>query len=216
MAEAREVNHSYVGTEHLLLGLIREEKGIAAQVLTDAGVTLAKARGAMISVLGEERPAARSRAERGPTAARVLVDNRRAVCRVTRARARGDARWTERRDRARIGGLSANSRRDRAAPSRRWVRERSARSTSLRPRRAFGRIGERRQARCAASCARTRGDGRGRDDRVAGIRSRPDTGVCLPRRCTSCSRCSTHVPRSRRPSKLRASTRVASGRKQGG
>src|SRR5215831_11805346 len=40
MAEARELNHSYVGTEHLLLGLLREEKGIAAQVLTDAGVNL--------------------------------------------------------------------------------------------------------------------------------------------------------------------------------
>src|SRR5678816_407345 len=38
MSEARELNHSYVGTEHLLLGLLREEKGIAAQVLTDAGV----------------------------------------------------------------------------------------------------------------------------------------------------------------------------------
>jgi ATP-dependent Clp protease ATP-binding subunit ClpC len=37
MAEARELNHSYVGTEHLLLGLVREEKGIAAQVLTDTG-----------------------------------------------------------------------------------------------------------------------------------------------------------------------------------
>src|SRR5262245_10454028 len=44
MSEARELDHSYVGTEHLLLGLLREEKGIAAQVLTDAGLTLAKAR----------------------------------------------------------------------------------------------------------------------------------------------------------------------------
>ncbi|MDH3369631.1 MAG: NDP-hexose 4-ketoreductase, partial [Gemmatimonadota bacterium] len=35
MSEARELNHSYVGTEHLLLGLLREEKGIAAQVLGD-------------------------------------------------------------------------------------------------------------------------------------------------------------------------------------
>src|SRR5437899_1085212 len=43
MSEARELNHSYVGTEHLLLGLLREEKGIAAQVLTDAGVNLDKA-----------------------------------------------------------------------------------------------------------------------------------------------------------------------------
>ena len=37
MGEARELNHSYVGTEHLLLGLLREEKGIAAQVLTRGG-----------------------------------------------------------------------------------------------------------------------------------------------------------------------------------
>src|SRR5207247_4452508 len=44
MSEARELNHSYVGTEHLLLGLLREEKGIAAQVLTDAGVNLEPAR----------------------------------------------------------------------------------------------------------------------------------------------------------------------------
>src|SRR5258706_12953526 len=43
MTEARELNHSYVGTEHLLLGLLREEKGIAAQVLTDAGVNLEQA-----------------------------------------------------------------------------------------------------------------------------------------------------------------------------
>ena len=44
MTEARELNHTYVGTEHLLLGLLREEKGIAAQVLTDAGVNLDAAR----------------------------------------------------------------------------------------------------------------------------------------------------------------------------
>src|SRR3712207_6470055 len=44
MSEARELNHSYVGTEHLLLGLLREEKGIAAQVLTDAGASLHIAR----------------------------------------------------------------------------------------------------------------------------------------------------------------------------
>ncbi|MFN2566144.1 MAG: Clp protease N-terminal domain-containing protein [Gemmatimonadaceae bacterium] len=44
MSEARELNHTYVGTEHLLLGLLREEKGIAAQVINDAGVTLDRAR----------------------------------------------------------------------------------------------------------------------------------------------------------------------------
>ena len=38
MAEARELGHSYVGTEHLLLGLLWEKKGIAAQVLNSLGI----------------------------------------------------------------------------------------------------------------------------------------------------------------------------------
>src|SRR6266700_2122948 len=56
MSEARELNHSYVGTEHLLLGLLREEKGIAAQVLTDAGVNLEQARAETLRLLGSEMP----------------------------------------------------------------------------------------------------------------------------------------------------------------
>ncbi len=52
MAEARDLNHSYVGTEHLLLGLLREEKGIAAQVLTDAQVNLEAARAETLRLLG--------------------------------------------------------------------------------------------------------------------------------------------------------------------
>ncbi len=58
MAEARDLNHSYVGTEHLLLGLLREEKGIAAQVLTDAGVNLEQAKAETLRLLGSEMPAA--------------------------------------------------------------------------------------------------------------------------------------------------------------
>ena len=58
MSEARELNHSYVGTEHLLLGLLREEKGIAAQVLTDAGVNLEQARAETLRLLGSDMPAA--------------------------------------------------------------------------------------------------------------------------------------------------------------
>ncbi|HPF62430.1 MAG: ATP-dependent Clp protease ATP-binding subunit [Gemmatimonadetes bacterium] len=54
MMEARELNHSYVGTEHLLLGLLREEKGIAAQVLTDAGITLEQARAETLRLLGSD------------------------------------------------------------------------------------------------------------------------------------------------------------------
>ncbi len=54
MAEARELNHSYVGTEHLLLGLLRESKGIAAQVLNSLGVTIEEARGETLKVLGSD------------------------------------------------------------------------------------------------------------------------------------------------------------------
>ncbi len=54
MAEARELNHSYVGTEHLLLGLLREEKGIAAQVLNSLGVSLEEARAETLKVLGSD------------------------------------------------------------------------------------------------------------------------------------------------------------------
>lgn len=42
--EARSFGHTYVGTEHILLGLIREKEGIAAQILVKSGVTLQKAR----------------------------------------------------------------------------------------------------------------------------------------------------------------------------
>src|SRR4029078_6268907 len=54
MAEAREVKHSYLGTEHLLLGLLREEKGIAAQVLNSLGVSLEEARAETLKVLGSD------------------------------------------------------------------------------------------------------------------------------------------------------------------
>jgi len=54
MAEARDFNHSYVGTEHLLLGLLREEKGIAAQVLNSLGVSLDDARAETLKVLGSD------------------------------------------------------------------------------------------------------------------------------------------------------------------
>ncbi len=71
MGEARELGHSYVGTEHLLLGLLREEKGIAAQVLTDAGVNLDAARGETLRLLGTGEPqggAAAQAASGGPPA----------------------------------------------------------------------------------------------------------------------------------------------------
>ena len=66
MAEARELNHSYVGTEHLLLGLLREEKGIAAQVLTDAGVSLEASRAETLRLLGSEMPPQQPGSTGGP------------------------------------------------------------------------------------------------------------------------------------------------------
>src|SRR5919107_190850 len=56
--EAARLHHEYVGTEHLLLGLLREEKGIAAQVLTDTGVNLEAARAETLRLLGNEMPQA--------------------------------------------------------------------------------------------------------------------------------------------------------------
>ncbi len=52
--EARRMNHSYIGTEHLLLGLVREGEGIAAEVLDGLGVTLEKARKQTVRLLGHE------------------------------------------------------------------------------------------------------------------------------------------------------------------
>ncbi|MDX1622776.1 MAG: ATP-dependent Clp protease ATP-binding subunit [Gemmatimonadota bacterium] len=54
VAEARALKHSYVGTEHLLLGLLREEKGVAAQILDEVGVTIDVARNETIRLLGGE------------------------------------------------------------------------------------------------------------------------------------------------------------------
>lgn len=56
MLEARELNHSYVGTEHLLLGLLREEKGIAAQVLASMGMTVPGVREEVLRLLGGAEP----------------------------------------------------------------------------------------------------------------------------------------------------------------
>src|SRR5260221_14349382 len=50
--EAQRLQHNYIGTEHLLLGLLREEKGVAGNVLTRLGVDLERARQAVEGVVG--------------------------------------------------------------------------------------------------------------------------------------------------------------------
>ena len=53
LEEARQLGHNYIGTEHLLLGLIREGEGVAARVLENLGVDLAEVRTQVIRMLGE-------------------------------------------------------------------------------------------------------------------------------------------------------------------
>lgn len=56
--EARQLGHNYIGTEHLLLGLIREGEGVAARVLENLGVDLNKIRSNVIKMLGDTKPQA--------------------------------------------------------------------------------------------------------------------------------------------------------------
>jgi ATP-dependent Clp protease ATP-binding subunit ClpC len=55
--EAKHFNHNYIGTEHILLGLVREEEGVGAKVLANLGVSLTKARSAVEFIIGRgEKP----------------------------------------------------------------------------------------------------------------------------------------------------------------
>jgi ATP-dependent Clp protease ATP-binding subunit ClpC len=63
--EARNLNHNYVGTEHLLLGLLREHDGVAAQVLMNLGLKLEEVREEVLNLLGagveNEEPASQEK-----------------------------------------------------------------------------------------------------------------------------------------------------------
>jgi ATP-dependent Clp protease ATP-binding subunit ClpC len=52
MEEARNLGHNYIGTEHILLGLLREEEGVAAQVLMNLGLKLEEVRKEVLTLLG--------------------------------------------------------------------------------------------------------------------------------------------------------------------
>ena len=67
MEEARNLNHNYVGTEHILLGLLREQEGVAAQVLMNLGLKLEEVREEVLNLLGHgmEGPEAAERAGGG-------------------------------------------------------------------------------------------------------------------------------------------------------
>src|SRR4030042_1085838 len=69
--EARRLNHSYIGTEHLLLGLLRDREGAAVGVLESFGITFDKAQAEINNVLSQSAPQARAVA-RGPGRTPVL------------------------------------------------------------------------------------------------------------------------------------------------
>jgi ATP-dependent Clp protease ATP-binding subunit ClpC len=57
LREARSMNHNYIGTEHILLGLARENNGVAVQILRDFDATAERIRDAVISLLSGGAPA---------------------------------------------------------------------------------------------------------------------------------------------------------------
>jgi ATP-dependent Clp protease ATP-binding subunit ClpC len=59
--EARVLTHSYIGTEHILLGLLREEEGLAARVLESLDITVERARGQVVRIVGLVRRSPRVR-----------------------------------------------------------------------------------------------------------------------------------------------------------
>jgi ATP-dependent Clp protease ATP-binding subunit ClpC len=67
LEEARQLGHNYIGTEHLLLGLIREGEGVAARVLENLGVDLSKVRTQVIRMLGETAEVAAGSTSQGRT-----------------------------------------------------------------------------------------------------------------------------------------------------
>ncbi len=70
--EAQRFNHNYIGTEHLLLGLVRENDGVAAKVLANMGVQLSKVRSAVEFIIGRGESVVTSELGLTPRAKKVL------------------------------------------------------------------------------------------------------------------------------------------------
>lgn len=75
MEEARNLNHNYVGTEHILLGLLREQEGVAAQVLMNLGLKLDEVREEVLNLLGHGLDDGGSAGERGGREAAVGAES---------------------------------------------------------------------------------------------------------------------------------------------
>ena len=70
--EAQQLNHNYIGTEHILLGLLREEEGVAAKVLNNLGVSSSKVRSAVEYIIGRGEKASSGEIGLTPRAKRVI------------------------------------------------------------------------------------------------------------------------------------------------
>jgi ATP-dependent Clp protease ATP-binding subunit ClpC len=70
--EARMLNHNYIGTEHILLGLLREEEGVAARALTSLGVSLEAVRHDVGEIVGRGSEVPRGHIPFTPRAKKVL------------------------------------------------------------------------------------------------------------------------------------------------
>ena len=68
LEEARTLGHNYIGTEHILLGLLRENEGVAAAVLVNLGIKLEDVREEVLNLLGADAQAQANRSEGGETA----------------------------------------------------------------------------------------------------------------------------------------------------
>lgn len=74
MEEARNLNHEYIGTEHILLGLVRDEEGTAARITRKLGLRLSAVRNEVLAILGEPHKEESLAYSRGPTARKGRLD----------------------------------------------------------------------------------------------------------------------------------------------
>src|SRR5690349_3892207 len=79
--EARTLKHNYIGTEHILLGLLREEEGLAARVLESLDITVERVRAQVVRIVGsgEEVTSSPDRSEEHTSE---LQSRRDLVCRL--------------------------------------------------------------------------------------------------------------------------------------
>lgn len=70
--EAAHMKHNYIGTEHILLGLVRENEGVAARILADMGMDLPKTRAAVEFIIGRGERPAQEEIDLTPRAKRVI------------------------------------------------------------------------------------------------------------------------------------------------